>query len=84
VDLEKGSIKVRYSVRGGKRGTPKSGTNRLVPIGQHLVGLLKAWRAKNPKAELAVPALPRKPNKSDPHKLAPRPATGARTSTRAR
>src|SRR5579862_5887373 len=61
VDLTRGTIKVRYSVRLGRRDTPKSGANRTVPIGQHLVRLLKAWSTKNPDALLVVPAIPPKP-----------------------
>jgi integrase len=58
VDLVKGTIKVRYSVRLGRRDTPKSGANRTVPIGQHLVQLLTAWRTKSPETVLVVPAIP--------------------------
>lgn len=61
VDLARSTIKVRYSVRLGRRDTPKSGANRTVPIGQHLVQLLTAWRAKNPDAVLVVPSIPPKP-----------------------
>jgi integrase len=61
VDLDKGTIKVRRSVRLGRLGTPKSGEGRLVPIGRTLVETLKGWRAKQPGATLVCPALPRKP-----------------------
>jgi integrase len=38
-------------------GVPKSGKDRVVPIVPSLASVLKAWRKKNPKAELAAPSL---------------------------
>jgi integrase len=73
VDLVKGTIKVRYSVRLGRRGTPKSGANRTVPIGRHLIHVLKAWRSKNPEAVLVVPAIPPKRNKVRPSQAGAKP-----------
>jgi integrase len=64
VDLDKGQIKVRRSVRLGRVGTPKSGEGRLVPIGPTLVETLRRWRDKQPGATLVCPALPRKPARS--------------------
>jgi integrase len=61
VDLDKGAIKVRRSVRLGRLGTPKSGEGRLVPIGPTLVETLRAWRQKQPGATLVCPALHHKP-----------------------
>jgi integrase len=63
VDLVKGTIKVRRTIRMGKVGTPKSGEGRTVPIGVGLVATLKGWRQKNPEAVLVCPALPRKLSK---------------------
>jgi integrase len=59
VDLGKGQIKVRRSVRLRKVGTPKSGKGRTVPIGLGLVAALKSWREKNHGAVLVCRALPR-------------------------
>jgi integrase len=73
VDMAKGTIKVRYSVRLNRRGTPKSGANRTVPIGQHLVQVLKVWRAKNPEAVLVVPAIPPKANRLRPIQVSAKP-----------
>lgn len=64
VDLVRGTIKVRWSVKGNKRDTPKSGKNRLVPIGPYLIAILKEWQSKLAStASLVVPAEARKTNK---------------------
>jgi integrase len=73
VDLVRGQIKIRRSVRLGRVGTPKSGEGRTVPIGAYLVSVLKDWRKANPSADLVCPALPPKAAKATKSK-----ATGAR------
>jgi len=57
VDLEAGTILVRRQLREGRLGVPKSGKDREVPIVPSLAVVLKAWRKKNPKAELVAPSL---------------------------
>jgi integrase len=64
VDLVKAQIKVRASVRLGKKDTTKSDKPRTVPIGAELVATLKSWREKNPEAVLVCPALPPKAAKA--------------------
>src|SRR6185312_12741244 len=59
VDLEAGLIHVRRQLREGRLEVPKSGKDRMVPILPSLGSVLKAWRKKNPKAELVAPRLRR-------------------------
>jgi integrase len=59
VDLDAGLIHVRRQLREGRLGIPKSGKDRMVPIVPSLGMVLKAWRKKNPKAELVAPSLRR-------------------------
>lgn len=62
VDLARGTIQVRWSVRQNRKDTPKSGKNRTVPIGTYLVDILKGWKLVT-SGPLVVPAVPRKTNK---------------------
>ena len=57
VDFDAGLILVRRQLREGRLGVPKSGKEREVPIVPSLSVVLKAWRRKNPKAELVAPSL---------------------------
>src|SRR5262249_43242469 len=57
VNLVKRTIHVRRQVRDGVVGVPKSGRDRRVDILPGLLEVLKAWRKKNPDAELVCPAI---------------------------
>lgn len=57
IDFEAGIILVRRQLREGRIGVPKSGKEREVPILPSLSAVLRAWRKKNPKAELVAPSL---------------------------
>jgi integrase len=57
VHFEAGTIHVRRQLRHRSLGIPKSGKDRVVPIVPSLASVLKAWRKKNPKAELVAPSL---------------------------
>lgn len=55
VDLKRGRLTVRRSVRHGKVGTTKSGRARIVDLVPSLQTLLTAWREKTPGV-LVVPS----------------------------
>jgi integrase len=56
VDFESGTIRVRRRRRNGNLGVRKSGKDRMVPILRSLAAVLKAWRKRNPEAELVAPS----------------------------